>query len=634
MEHQSDLLAIEKDILGYLKTQEEKDLLRFITCGSVDDGKSTLIGRLLYDSKLIFEDQLASITEASKKVGTQGDKVDLALLVDGLQAEREQGITIDVAYRFFATDKRKFIVADTPGHEQYTRNMATGASTADVAVILIDARKGVLTQTRRHSYIVNLLGIKHAILAINKMDLVDYDQATFDEIEAEYQTFAGEIGLNNVQAIPLSALNGDNVFSKSDTMDWYTGPSLLQLLETIDTTSDLAEQPFRLPVQWVNRPNQNFRGFSGIISSGTIRTGQDIMVSPSEKTSRIKAISTFDGDLIEAIAGQSVTLVLEDEIDISRGDIIACTDNPPDQTDQFAAHMLWMHDEELLPERQYLMKIGTKTVTAVVTDLRHLVNVNTLEHTAAKTMTLNEVAYCNFSLDHTIAFDAYKDIHDTGAFILIDRFTNATVGCGMIDFGLRRATNIGWHEMDITKEARAKQKNQTACALWFTGLSGSGKSTVANAIEKKLQAMGRHTYLLDGDNVRHGLNRDLGFTDVDRVENIRRVAEVTKLFVDAGMITLVSFISPFRDERRMARDMLEEKEFFEVFVDTPLEVCESRDPKGLYVKARAGEIANFTGIDSDYEAPENPEIVLKSAENSVEELADQVIEQLKSSGYL
>jgi bifunctional enzyme CysN/CysC len=632
MEHQSDL--IETDILTYLKTQEEKDLLRFITCGSVDDGKSTLIGRLLYDSKLIFEDQLAAVTADSKKVGTQGEKVDLALLVDGLQAEREQGITIDVAYRFFSTDKRKFIVADTPGHEQYTRNMATGASTADAAVILIDARKGVLTQTRRHSYIVNLLGIKHAIVAINKMDLIDYDQARFDEIEQEYREFAAEIGLTDIQTIPMSALTGDNVFSKSDIMSWYEGPSLLELLETIDTTTDISEKPFRMPVQWVNRPNLDFRGFSGIISSGTVTPGQEIIVSPSEKTNRIKAISTFDGNLDKAIAGQSVTLVLEDEIDISRGDLIANIESPPDQTDQFSAHLLWMHDEELLPERQYIMKIGAKTVTAVVTDLKHLINVNTLEHTAAKTVKLNEVAYCNFSLDHAIGFDAYKEIRDTGAFILIDRYTNSTVGCGMIDFGLRRATNLTWHDMDVDKKTRAKQKNQTACALWFTGLSGSGKSTVANAIEKKLLTMGRHTYLLDGDNVRHGLNRDLGFTDVDRVENIRRVAEVTKLFVDSGMIVLSSFISPFRDERKMARDMLDENEFFEVFVDTPIEVCEQRDPKGLYIKARAGEIKNFTGIDSDYEHPENPEIILKSADFSVEDLADQVIDKLKADGYI
>lgn len=632
MAHQSDL--IETDILEYLKTQEEKDLLRFITCGSVDDGKSTLIGRLLYDSKLIFEDQLAAVTADSKKVGTQGDKLDLALLVDGLQAEREQGITIDVAYRFFSTDKRKFIVADTPGHEQYTRNMATGASTADLAVILIDARKGVLTQTRRHSYIVSLLGIRHAVLAINKMDMVDYDEARFKEIEAEYRAFAEELGLKDIHAIPLSALNGDNVFENSPQTPWYNGPTLMDILETIDVSTDVASGPFRMPVQWVNRPNQNFRGFSGTIASGTVRPGDDILVSPSEKTSRIKSISTFDGDLDAAFAGQSVTLTLEDEVDVSRGDMIAEADNPPGHTDQFAGHLLWMHEDALLPERQYLMKIGTKTVTAAVTELKHQVNVNTLEHTAAKTLELNEVAYCNFALDHGVAFDPYNDVRDTGSFILIDRFTNTTVGCGMVDFGLRRATNLTWHELDVDKEARAKQKNQKACVLWFTGLSGAGKSTAANAIEKKLLAMGRHTYILDGDNVRHGLNKDLGFTDADRVENIRRVAEVSKLFVDAGMVVLVSFISPFRSERRMARDMLESGEFIEVFMDTPLDVCEDRDPKGLYEKARAGEIKNFTGIDSDYEPPENPEIVLKSAEDSVEEMAEQVVGHLKSGGYI
>lgn len=632
MAHQSDL--IKTDILAYLKTQEEKDLLRFITCGSVDDGKSTLIGRLLYDSKLIFEDQLAAVNADSKKVGTQGDEIDLALLVDGLQAEREQGITIDVAYRFFSTEKRKFIVADTPGHEQYTRNMATGASTAEVAVILIDARKGILTQTRRHSFIVNLLGIKHAILAVNKMDLVDYDQTIFDSIEQDYREFANELGLANIQAIPVSALTGDNVFSRSDIMPWYTGPSLLEVLETVDVTSDLTTAPFRMPVQWANRPNLDFRGYSGTISSGTVRQGDTVMVSPSEKTSTIKTISTFDGNLTEAAAGQSVTLVLDDEIDISRGDLIAETRQPPQQTDQFSAHLLWMHEEALLPERQYLMKIGAKTVMAAVTELKHEINVNTLANLPAKTVKLNEVAYVNFALDHPIGFDSYKDNRETGGFILIDRYNNATVGCGMIDFGLRRATNLTWHEMDVNKETRAKQKNQKACSLWFTGLSGSGKSTVANAIEKKLQAQGRHTYLLDGDNVRHGLNKDLGFTDADRVENIRRVAEVSALFVDAGIIVLSSFISPFRDERRMAREMLTQDEFFEVFVDTPLEVCEQRDPKGLYVKARAGDIKNFTGIDSAYEPPINAEIVLKSAKHTVEELADQVLASLKDRGYI
>ncbi len=632
MAHQSDL--IETDIIAYLKTQEEKDLLRFITCGSVDDGKSTLIGRLLYDSKLIFEDQLAAVAADSKKVGTQGDEIDLALLVDGLQAEREQGITIDVAYRFFSTDKRKFIVADTPGHEQYTRNMATGASTADLAVILVDARKGVLTQTRRHSYIVSLLGIRHAILAVNKMDLVDYDHVRFAEIEAEYRAFAADLGLTDIHAIPLSALKGDNVFTPSAAIPWYDGPTLMDVLETIDVATDLASGPFRMPVQWVNRPNQNFRGFSGTIASGTVNSGDEIIVSPSEKTSRIKSISTYDGDLDQACAGQSVTLTLEDEIDVSRGDLIANTETPPSQTDQFAGHLLWMHEDALLPERQYLLKIGAQTVMAAVTELKHRINVNTLEHMASKTIGLNDIAYCNFALNHAIAFDPYEEVHDTGAFILIDRFTNTTVGCGMIDFGLRRATNLTWHDLEVDKETRARQKNQKACVLWFTGLSGSGKSTVANAIEKKLLAMGRHTYILDGDNVRHGLSKDLGFTDADRVENIRRIAEVSKLFVDAGMIVLASFISPFRDERRMARDMVEDGEFIEIFMDTPLGICEGRDPKGLYEKARAGQIKNFTGIDSGYEPPENPEINLKSTDFSAEEMAERVVDHLKSGGYI
>lgn len=632
MAHRDDL--IETDILGYLKTQEEKDLLRFITCGSVDDGKSTLIGRLLYDSKLIFEDQLAAVSADSKKAGTRDGETDLALLVDGLQAEREQGITIDVAYRFFSTGKRKFIVADTPGHEQYTRNTATGASSADLAVILIDSRKGVLPQTRRHSYIVNLLGIRHLIVAVNKMDLVGFDQSVFDEIVAEYQGFADRLAFAGIHAIPVSALTGDNVFSRSTAMPWHDGPALLELLESIDVRTDSTSGPFRMPVQWVNRPNPDFRGFSGMIASGTVAVGDAIMVSPSGKTSSVKAISTFDGDLSSAAAGQSVTLLLNDEIDISRGDLIADAEMPPQQTDQFAAHVLWMHEEDLLPERQYIMKVGSKSVLAAVTELKYEVNINSLEHMATKTLRLNGVACANFSLDHPVGFDPYEDVRETGAFILIDRFTNATVGCGMIDFGLRRATNLTWHQMDVSKESRARQKNQKACVLWFTGLSGSGKSTIANAIEKHLQAMGRHTYMLDGDNIRHGLNKDLGFTDADRVENIRRVAEVSALFVDAGIIVLSSFISPFRDERRMAREMLGDDEFFEVFVDTPLDVCEQRDPKGLYRKARAGKIKNFTGIDSDYERPENPEIVLQSADFGVEDLADQVITALRDQGYI
>ena len=632
MAHQSDLIA--QDIHAYLKSQEEKDLLRFITCGSVDDGKSTLIGRLLFDSKLIFEDQLAAVTADSKKVGTQGGEIDLALLVDGLQAEREQGITIDVAYRFFSTDKRKFIVADTPGHEQYTRNMATGASTAELAVILIDARKGVLTQTRRHSFIVSLLGLRHVVLAVNKMDLVGWDQGIFDAIVADYREFAKDLGFGEISCIPVSALTGANVFDRPPELGWYKGPTLMDVLETTDVSSDAAGGPFRMPVQWVNRRNLDFRSIAGTIVSGTVRPGDAIVVCPSEKPSTVERIVTYDGDLDLAIAGQSVTLTLADEVDVSRGDIIAASDARPGHTDQFACHLLWMHEEALLPERQYLLKIGARTVTAQVTDLRYKVNVNTMEHIAAKTLELNEVAHCNIALDQPIAFDPYREVRETGAFILIDRYTNATVGVGMIDFALRRATNLTWHELEVDKNVRAAQKNQKPCILWFTGLSGSGKSTAANAVEKKLLAMGRHSYILDGDNVRHGLNKDLGFTDADRVENIRRVAEVSRLFVDSGLIVLVSFISPFRDERRMARDMVDDGEFIEVFVDTPLELCEQRDPKGLYKKARAGQIKNFTGIDSEYEAPEDPEVVLKTADHAVEELADQVIAYLRDGGYL
>ncbi|MBN34841.1 MAG: adenylyl-sulfate kinase [Rhodospirillaceae bacterium] len=632
MAHQSDLIA--EDIHAYLKSQEEKSLLRFITCGSVDDGKSTLIGRLLYDSKLIFEDQLAAIEADSKKVGSQGGEIDLALLVDGLQAEREQGITIDVAYRFFSTDKRKFIVADTPGHDQYTRNMATGASTAELAIILVDACKGILTQTRRHSFIVSLLGIRHVILAVNKMDLVDWDADTFETIAGAYRGFAHDLGIDDITCIPVSALTGANVFGHSPDTPWYSGPTLLDVLETVDVSTDIAQRPLRMPVQWVNRPNLDFRGFSGTIASGTVRPGDRIKICPSERESTVTRIVTYDGDLESAFAGQSVTLVLADEVDVSRGDILAEAENAPDSTDQFAAHLLWMHDDALLPERQYLMKIGTKITTAQVTDLRYKIDVNTMEQVAGKTLELNEVAYCNFALDQPIAFDPYKDARETGGFVMIDRFTNGTVGAGMIDFGLRRATNLTWHDMEIGKELRAQQKGQKPCILWFTGLSGSGKSTTANQIEKKLASLGRHSYLLDGDNVRHGLNKDLGFTDADRVENIRRVAEVSRLFVDSGLIVLVSFISPFRDERRMARELMGEGEFIEVFVDTPLELCEQRDPKGLYKKARAGEIKNFTGIDSDYEPPENAEVVLKTADHSVNDLADQVVAYLRDGGYL
>ena len=632
MSHKSDLIA--EDILGYLKAQEEKSLLRFITCGSVDDGKSTLIGRLLWDSKLIFEDQLAALESDSRKVGTQGGEIDFALLLDGLQAEREQGITIDVAYRFFSTDKRKFIVADTPGHEQYTRNMATGASTADVAVILIDARKGILTQTRRHSFITSLLGIKHVVLAVNKMDLIDYDQSKFDQIVAEYHEFASQLNYSSITAIPLSALRGDNMIAPSANTPWYSGPTLLAHLEDVQVEQDAIEKPFRLPVQWVNRPNLDFRGFSGTISSGRVKPGDEIVVTASGQTSKVKDIVTFDGNLEEAIAGQAITLTLEDEIDISRGDVLAEAKAKPDFADQFEARIIWMHEDHLLPGRPYLIKMGTQVANAQISDLKYKVNVNTLEHVAGKTLELNEVGIANISADKALAFDPYDENRHSGRFIIIDRYTNATVGAGMVNHSLRRATNIKWQEMDINKGARAYQKGQKSAILWFTGLSGAGKSTVANLVEKKLHAMGKHTYTLDGDNVRHGLNKDLGFTDADRVENIRRVGETAKLFVDAGVITLVSFISPFKSERQLARSLVEDGEFIEVFIDTPLEVCEQRDVKGLYKKARAGEIANFTGIDSPYERPENAEIVVSTADQSAEQAAEIIVAKLEEFGVL
>ncbi|WP_417826806.1 sulfate adenylyltransferase subunit CysN [Thalassospira povalilytica] len=632
MAHKSDLIA--DDILGYLKAQEEKSLLRFITCGSVDDGKSTLIGRLLWDSKLIFEDQLAALESDSRKVGTQGGEIDFALLLDGLQAEREQGITIDVAYRFFSTDKRKFIVADTPGHEQYTRNMATGASTADVAVILIDARKGILTQTRRHSFITSLLGIKHVVLAVNKMDLIDYDQSKFDEIVAAYNEFAAQLNYSSITAIPLSALRGDNMIEASANTPWYSGPTLLAHLEDIQVEQDAINKPFRLPVQWVNRPNLDFRGFSGTVSSGRVKPGDEIVVTASGQTSKVKEIVTFDGNLDEAIAGQAITLTLEDEIDISRGDVLAASDAKPEFADQFEARIIWMHEDHLLPGRPYLIKMGAQVTSAQISDLKYKVNVNTLEHVAGKTLELNEVGIANISADKALAFDPYDENRHSGRFIIIDRFTNATVGAGMVNHSLRRATNIKWQEMDINKQARAYQKGQKSVVLWFTGLSGAGKSTVANLVEKKLHALGKHTYTLDGDNVRHGLNKDLGFTDADRVENIRRVGETAKLFVDAGVITLVSFISPFKSERQLARSLVEKDEFIEVFIDTPLEVCEQRDVKGLYKKARAGEIANFTGISSPYERPENAEIVVNTADQSAEEAAEQIVAKLEEFGVL
>jgi bifunctional enzyme CysN/CysC len=627
----SDLIA--EDIEAYLHQHEHKSLLRFLTCGSVDDGKSTLIGRLLYDSKMIFEDQLAALEADSKRVGTQGGEIDFALLVDGLAAEREQGITIDVAYRFFSTDKRKFIVADTPGHEQYTRNMVTGASTADAAIILIDARKGVLTQTRRHSYLVSLLGIRHVVLAINKMDLVDWSQARFDEIVTEYRAFADQIGVKVFTAIPMSALKGDNITEPSANLPWYEGPPLLRWLEDVPTEDDLRGKPFRMPVQWVNRPNLDFRGFSGPIVAGVVRPGDKVKALPSGRESTIDRIVTFNGDLDEAVAGQSVTLTLKDEIDVSRGDILAASASPPPVADQFEATVVWFDDEPMLPGRPFLLKVGARTVSAQLAEPKYKVNVNTLERLAATRLELNEIGVCNLSLDAAIAFDPYAENKDLGGFILIDRISNRTVGAGLLHFALRRSQNIHWQAVDVHKAERSAAKGQTPKVLWFTGLSGAGKSTIANLVEKRLHAEGRHTYLLDGDNVRHGLNKDLGFTEEDRVENIRRVAEVAKLMVDAGLIVLVSFISPFRAERQMARDLMGEGEFIEVFVDTPLAEAERRDVKGLYKKARAGELKNFTGISSPYEAPEHPEIRVDTTQISPEEAAEQIFAWLERGGF-
>ncbi len=622
------------DLHSFLAEQEKKSLLRFLTCGSVDDGKSTLIGRLLYDTKLLFEDTLASLERDSRRFGTTGDDIDFALLVDGLEAEREQGITIDVAYRFFATDKRKFIVADTPGHEQYTRNMATGASNSELAVILIDARKGVLVQTRRHAYIASLLGIRHVVLAVNKIDLVGFSQETFDTIVREFKLFAERLGFLSIVAIPISARFGDNVIATSANTPWYSGPALLAHLESVDVDSALADRAFRMPVQWVNRPNLDFRGFAGTIASGRIAAGDAVAVARSGRTSIVKRIVTMDGDLSEASAGTAVTVVLADEVDVSRGDVLCASAARPDVTEQFAAHLIWMADDELLPGRQYWLKLATSTVPVQVTALKHKIDVNTLDQHAAKTLQLNEVGYCNFSSLQPIAIDPYHENRDMGGFILIDRFSNATVGAGMIDFGLRRATNVHWQALDVDKKARAGQKGQKPAVLWFTGLSGSGKSTIANLVERALFAEGRHTYLLDGDNVRHGLNRDLGFTDVDRVENIRRVGEAARLFVDAGLIVLVSFISPFRSERRMARDLVGEGEFIEVYVDTPIEICMQRDPKGLYQKAQAGEIKNFTGIDSPYEVPERADLHIETLTGDAATHAAAIVAFLRERGFL
>jgi bifunctional enzyme CysN/CysC len=612
----------------------QKSLLRFLTCGSVDDGKSTLIGRLLYDSKLILDDQLAALERDSRRHGTTGEDLDLALLVDGLEAERQQGITIDVAYRFFATKRRSFIVADTPGHEQYTRNMATGASNADLAVILIDARKGVLTQTKRHSYICSLLGIRHIALAVNKIDLAGYDQAVFDQILADYMAFAEGLSFDSITPVPLSARFGDNVTVRSEHTPWYQGPTLVEHLETVDVESDAAAKPFRFPVQWVNRPNLDFRGFSGTVASGTVKPGDRVTVAASGKATTVSRIVTYDGDLAEARAGDAVTLTLADEVDIARGDLLAAPDSRPEVADQFAAHLLWMGDEPMLPGRPYLMRIGTRYVPVKMTALKHRIDVDTLEHFAARTLSLNEIGVGNFSSAESVAFDAYADNRETGAFILIDRYTNATVGAGMIDHGLRRAANIHRQALLVGRQDRELLNGHKPAVLWFTGLSGSGKSTIANLVERQLYDRGVRTFLLDGDNVRHGLNRDLGFTDAERVENIRRVGEVAKLFVEAGSIVLCSFISPFRDERRMVREMFSAEEFLEVFIDTPIEDCIARDPKGLYAKALDGQIANFTGISSPYEAPDDAELVVPTRERTADQAAEAIVIELDRRGLL
>jgi len=625
---QPALQTPDTDIDLWLSQQTEKGMLRFLTCGSVDDGKSTLIGRLLYDSQLILDDQLASLRKESRNRTTGEEGIDFSLLVDGLAAEREQGITIDVAYRFFSTDKRKFIVADTPGHEQYTRNMATGASNADLALVLVDARKGLLTQTRRHSFILSLIGVKHVVVVVNKIDLVDYSETVFNDIEKAYRAFAETLGFKTLQAIPVSALKGDNILTASAGTPWYKGPQLVPYLENIEVADDRTAQPMRFPVQWVNRASIDFRGFSGTLASGVVKVGDEVLVAASRKPAHIKRIVTLDGDLPSAIAGQAVTLVLDREVDISRGDVLTHQGQTPEYSNQFQARVVWMQEESAFQGRSYLLKIGSQTVPATITGIKYRINVNTLDHTAATKLDLNEVGTVTIATDKPISFDAYATNGQTGAFILIDRITNATLGAGVIDFGLRRAQNLSYQSFDVTREVRADLKHQTPQIVWFTGLSGSGKSTVANLIEKRLTMDGRHAYILDGDNVRHGLNKDLGFTEADRIENIRRVAEVAKLMADAGLIVIVSFISPFRNERQLAREVAGDVRFTEVYVDTPLEVCEARDPKGLYARARRGEIKNFTGLDSPFEAPEHPQVVLHGATSEPPELADELYARL------
>ena len=626
MAHQSDLIA--EDIHAYLKQQEEKSLLRFITCGSVDDGKSTLIGRLLWDSKMIFEDQLATLESDSKRCGTQGEKIDYALLLDGLQAEREQGITIDVAYRFFSTDKRKFIVADTPGHEQYTRNMVTGASTAEVAVILIDARKGILTQTRRHSYLTSLVGIRHIVLAINKMDLVDYSETCFTSIHNEYQSFAAGLGFESITAIPISALEGDNILQSSPKTPWYEGPTLMHYLETVQVTNDTAAQPFRMRVQWVNRPNLDFRGFCGTIAAGTIRPGDELIVSSSGQKSQVARIVTMDGDLQEAVAGQAVTLTLADEIDISRGDLLASPQSRPYHADRFEAKLVWMHEDALLPGRSYQIKAGSTTAPAQIDAVNYKVNVNSLQQEPGKTLQLNEVGSCNISANTPIPFDGYAENRSTGSFIVIDRLSNATVGAGMIERALERATDRHWQSLDIGKQAHAALKRQTPKVLWFTGLPGAGKSTIANLLEKKLHSLGKHTYILDGDNLRHNLNRDLGYDDADQVEHIRRIAAVANILVEAGIIVIAPLVSPFRNERRMARESFEKDEFIEIYIDTPLAICEQRDTTGAYKKVRSGELSHIAGIDTTYEPPEAAEYIFSGNLTAAEEIAVTIVKEL------